>query len=95
MAVIQINNEQISNSEIGNTYLGVDGSQKLQEHSVTDNKLANTLSLGNVTVANLTVDNTFIGDGSGLSNIQAANVVGTVSTATTATCATTRSESVV
>ena len=51
--VIQINNEQISNAQIGNVYLGIDGSQKLQENSVTSNKLANTLSLGNVTVANL------------------------------------------
>ena len=60
MAVTRINNNQITTASAGNAYLGIDGSTKLQNYSVTAGKLANSLVYGSdLTVSgNLTVNGT-------------------------------------
>ena len=83
---IQINNEQISNANPSDLTLGIDGSQKLQDNSVTSNKLANDIVIGNsLTVTTALTAATLAGEGGNISNIQGANVVGAVALANTAT----------
>jgi len=57
MAVTRINNNQISDASAGNVYVGINAAVKLQNYSVTSQKIANNLVYGSdLTVAgNLTV----------------------------------------
>ncbi len=60
MAITRISNNQITDSQSGNTFLGIDGSTKLQDNSITSGKIANNLTYGSdLTVSgNLTVQGT-------------------------------------
>ena len=60
MAVTRINNNQITTAVDGNAYLGVNAASKLQNYSITSNKIANSLVYGSdLTVSgNLTVNGT-------------------------------------
>jgi len=57
MAITRINNNQISDSSVGNTYLGINAAAKLQNYSITATKIANSLTYGSdlVITGNLTV----------------------------------------
>jgi hypothetical protein len=57
MAVTRINNNQISSASAGNVLLGINANTKLQNFSITSNKIANNLTYGSdLTIAgNLTV----------------------------------------
>ena len=57
MAITRINNNQISDSSVGNTYLGINAAVKLQNYSITATKIANSLTYGSdlVITGNLTV----------------------------------------
>jgi hypothetical protein len=57
MAITRINNNQITDSIEGNVYYGVNAAAKLQNYSITSQKIANSLTYGSdLTVAgNLTV----------------------------------------
>ena len=58
MAVTRINNNQITDASAGNVYLGINANTKLQNYSITSNKIANNLTYGSdLTVSgNLTVN---------------------------------------
>jgi hypothetical protein len=58
MAVTRINNNQITDASAGNVYLGINANTKLQNFSITSNKIANNLTYGSdLTVSgNLTVN---------------------------------------
>ena len=43
MAVTRINNNQITTAQEGNVYLGINAASKLQNYSITSNKIANSL----------------------------------------------------
>jgi len=60
MAVTRINNNQITDASAGNVYLGINANTKLQNFSITSNKIANNLTYGSdLTVSgNLTVNGT-------------------------------------
>jgi hypothetical protein len=60
MAVTRINNNQITDASAGNVYLGINANTKLQNYSITSNKIANNLTYGSdLTVSgNLTVNGT-------------------------------------
>jgi hypothetical protein len=60
MAVTRINNNQITTASNGNAYLGINAAAKLQNYSITSNKIANSLVYGSdLTVSgNLTVNGT-------------------------------------
>jgi fibronectin-binding autotransporter adhesin len=60
MAVTRINNNQITDASAGNVYLGINANAKLQNYSITSNKIANNLTYGSdLTVSgNLTVNGT-------------------------------------
>ena len=60
MAVTRINNNQITTASAGNAYLGINAAAKLQNYSITSNKIANSLVYGSdLTVSgNLTVNGT-------------------------------------
>ena len=60
MAVTRINNNQITDASAGNIYLGINANTKLQNYSITSNKIANNLTYGSdLTVSgNLTVNGT-------------------------------------
>ena len=57
MAITRINNNQITDSIEGNVYYGINAAAKLQNYSITSQKIANSLTYGSdLTVAgNLTV----------------------------------------
>ena len=57
MAVTRINNNQITDAQSGNVYLGIDASTKLQNYSLTSTKIANNLTYGSdlTITGNLTV----------------------------------------
>ena len=58
MAITRINNNQISDASAGNVYVGVNAAAKLQQYSITSQKIANNLVYGSdLTVSgNLTVN---------------------------------------
>ena len=60
MAVTRINNNQITTAVSGNAYVGINAASKLQNYSITSNKIANSLVYGSdLTVSgNLTVNGT-------------------------------------
>jgi hypothetical protein len=60
MAVTRINNNQITDASAGNVYLGINANTKLQNYSITSQKIANNLTYGSdLTVSgNLTVNGT-------------------------------------
>jgi hypothetical protein len=60
MAVTRINNNQITDASAGNVYLGINANTKLQNFSITSQKIANNLTYGSdLTVSgNLTVNGT-------------------------------------
>ena len=57
MAVTRINNNQITDASAGNVYLGINANTKLQNYSITSNKIANNLTYGSdlTVTGNLTV----------------------------------------
>jgi len=57
MAVTRINNNQITDASAGNVYLGINANAKLQNFSITSNKIANNLTYGSdlTVTGNLTV----------------------------------------
>jgi hypothetical protein len=57
MAVTRINNNQITDASAGNVYLGINANAKLQNYSITSNKIANNLTYGSdlTVTGNLTV----------------------------------------
>ena len=58
MAITRINNNQISDASAGNVYVGVNAAAKLQQYSITSQKIANNLTYGSdLTISgNLTVN---------------------------------------
>jgi hypothetical protein len=58
MAITRINNNQISDASAGNVYVGVNASSKLQNYTITSQKIANNLTYGSdLTISgNLTVN---------------------------------------
>ena len=60
MAVTRINNNQITDSSAGNAYLGINAGTKLQNYSITAQKIANNLTYGSdlTVTGNLTVSGT-------------------------------------
>ena len=60
MAITRINNNQISDASAGNAYVGVNAAAKLQNYSITSQKIANSLTYGSdLTISgNLTVGGT-------------------------------------
>ena len=60
MAVTRINNNQITDASAGNAYVGVNAASKVQNYTITSQKIANNLTYGSdLTVAgNLTVQGT-------------------------------------
>jgi mucin-19 len=60
MAVTRINNNQITDASAGNIYLGINANTKLQNYSITSQKIANNLTYGSdLTISgNLTVNGT-------------------------------------
>mgnify|MGYP003351705012 CR=1 FL=1 len=46
MAVTRINNNQITTAVSGNAFLGINAASKLQNYSITSNKIANSLVYG-------------------------------------------------
>jgi hypothetical protein len=60
MAVTRINNNQITDASAGNVYLGINANTKIQNYSITAQKIANNLTYGSdLTVSgNLTVNGT-------------------------------------
>ena len=60
MAVTRIKNNQITDASSGNTQLGVNAAVKLQNYTITSNKIANSLVYGSdLTISgNLTVNGT-------------------------------------
>ena len=60
MAITRISNNQITDAQSGNTFLGIDASTKIQDNSITSGKIANNLTYGSdLTVSgNLTVQGT-------------------------------------
>jgi filamentous hemagglutinin len=59
MAVTRINNNQITTAQEGNVYLGINAASKLQNYSITSNKIANSLVYG----SDLTVSGNLIVNG--------------------------------
>jgi hypothetical protein len=57
MAVTRINNNQITDASAGNVYLGINANTKIQNYSITANKIANSLVYGSdlTVTGNLTV----------------------------------------
>jgi hypothetical protein len=57
MAVTRINNNQITDAQSGNVYLGINANTKLQNYSITSQKIANNLTYGSdlTVTGNLTV----------------------------------------
>ena len=60
MAVTRINNNQITDAVQGNVYVGINANTKLQNYSITSQKLANSLTYGSdlTITGNLTVSGT-------------------------------------
>jgi hypothetical protein len=60
MAVTRINNNQITDASTGNVFLGINANTKLQNFSITSNKIANNLTYGSdlTVTGNLTVNGT-------------------------------------
>ena len=60
MAVTRINNNQISDAVAGNIYVGVNAASKLQDYSITSQKITNSLTYGSdlTITGNLTVQGT-------------------------------------
>jgi hypothetical protein len=58
MAVTRINNNQISDAVAGNIYVGVNAASKLQDYSITSQKITNSLTYGSdlTITGNLTVN---------------------------------------
>jgi hypothetical protein len=58
MAVTRINNNQITDAQSGNVYVGVNASSKLQDYTITSGKIANNLVYGSdlTITGNLTVN---------------------------------------
>jgi hypothetical protein len=58
MAITRINNNQISDASAGNVFVGVNAAAKIQQFSITSEKIANNLVYGSdLTVSgNLTVN---------------------------------------
>ena len=60
MAVTRINNNQITDAVSGNVYVGINANTKLQNYSITSQKLANSLTYGSdlTITGNLTIQGT-------------------------------------
>ena len=60
MAVTRINNNQITDASSGNVYVGVNAASKLQNYTITSQKIANNLTYGSdlTVTGNLTVNGT-------------------------------------
>jgi hypothetical protein len=61
MAVTRINNNQITDASAGNIYLGINANTKLQNYSITSQKIANNLTYGSdlTVTGNLTVQRNY------------------------------------
>ena len=71
----------------GNVLISVGGTANVANFTSTGTTFLNTVTMGNATLGNTANANYFIGSGNNLSNIQGANVSGTVANATYATTA--------